>query len=231
MTDVNAWMADYLAPENTDFAEESTQTPIIDTGPDQISTPRGKRPKKTGPWYPRFPSRASVTAMRLQFFDNVKPGTGKSRYTLKIRVYHDRVRIDQFNPDWERTVGLVTHKQVETWAKAQHQGGHLTDEQLERYQAAIAQVQAWSQDQEVEFALMGHIGSPPGTHYFHGQFLTLVRTTDGAMSATLHVDGETIKLDRFYRNTSSNHPKAPKLHALYDPLGLIDRNRQGGDDE
>ena len=71
------------------------------------------------------------------------------------------------------------------------------------------------------WAKMGHIGSQPGTHYFHGQFVTAFRLRSGEMGAILYLEDEQIEIGPFYPNTKSDKQGAPKMHALHDPYGKI----------
>jgi hypothetical protein len=225
MDDISNWLNDYVADL---FDPASIKSKPTANGSPQ-SEPRAKKPKKAKkekknaqPWFTRFPDKELVTAMRLQFFDNGdSPGSGRNRYTLKIRAYLGGKEIDQRRPDWERTVGLLSPKKVVAWAVDEHTQGQLTDEQLALYRTVADEVTTWADQDDVEVALMGHIGSLPGNHYFHNQFVAVRLTTSGEMSAALYVDGKVIDEAKFYSNTRSRKANAPKFHGLYDPFERI----------
>lgn len=184
----------------------------------------GKKPKKDGkPWFTRFPPIGRLRAMRAQFFDNgPNPGKGNTQHTVKLRVYlDDGMPLNQRNPHWHRIIELIEPKKVVAWAEQEHTAGRLSEDGLIRYREAAAVAATWMHDEPgALWTKMGHISSPPGNHYFHGQFL-LVLVGEEEMEARLHLDAEVIEIGPFYINTRSTKANAPKRHALYDPHGLI----------
>jgi hypothetical protein len=184
-----------------------------------------KQPKKQkGPWLTKFPPVERVAAMRVQFFDNGEnPGKGKVQHTLKVRLYLDDGKpIRQHEPHWERVLELIDPKKVVVWATGERDTGNLTDQQFESYQTAKASLDKWlATDPDALWVKMGHISSPPGTHYFHGQFVAVTCTNDGDMTAIFRIEEEQIELDRFHRNNRARKKGAPVRHALYDPRRLI----------
>ncbi|MFC6742664.1 hypothetical protein [Methylobacterium tardum] len=186
--------------------------------------PAGKKPRKDSkPWFTRFPPLGRVRAMRAQFFDNgPNPGKGNTQHTIKLRVYlGDGMPLNQRTPHWHRLVELIDPKKVVAWAEQEHAAGRIPETGLAPYREAADAAAAWMRDEpEALWAKMGHIGSPPGNHYFHGQFLLVVAGEEG-MEARLHLDAEVIEIGPFYANTRSKKANAPKRHALYDPHGLV----------
>jgi hypothetical protein len=84
---------------------------------------------------------------------------------------------------WERVIELIDPKKVVAWATAERDAANLTDQQLETYQTAKASLDEWlASEPDALRAKMGHISSPPGTHYFHGQFIAVTCTKDGDMT-------------------------------------------------
>lgn len=208
------WLDEYLGLESQTATTTSNQ-------PKKAAT--RSRQKKEGPWYSKFPPVERVAAMRVQFFDNGKsPGKGRVQHTLKVRVYLDDGKpIRQHEPHWERVIELIDPKKVVAWATGERNAGNLTDEQWERYQVAREALDQWMTDPDALWVKMGHISSPPGTHYFHGQFIAVTCASDGDMTAIFHIGDEQIELDRFHRNKRARKTGAPVRHALYDPHNRI----------
>lgn len=203
----------------------STTEPPITKKPAPTSTEPGrkKEPKSSKPWFTEFPPIERVQAMRAQFFDNGStPGKGKTQHTMKLRVYlDDGLPLNQRNPHWHQVIELIDPKKVVAWAEQEHAEGRLPEAGLDRYRDAANTATAWMRDEPgALWAKMGHIGSPPGSHYFHGQFL-LVLTGEDEMEARLHLDETVIEVGPFYANKRSKKANAPKRHALYDPQGVI----------
>src|SRR4051794_12494540 len=140
------------------------------------------------PWFTKFPPIERVLAMRVQFFDNgTNPGKGHAQHTLKFRVYlDDGMPLNQRDPHWYRIVQLIDPKKVTAWAEKEHAKGKLTNDDLIRYRGVSdTLLEAARNDSEIAWVKMGHIGSPPGTHYFHNQFVAVWSRTSGEMSAML----------------------------------------------
>ncbi|WP_230533427.1 hypothetical protein [Microvirga roseola] len=230
MNDISDWLDDYLAGSGEPIPARPKPAFVNAAKPAPAAkrTKKAKKPKNAQPWFSKFPAKDLVTAMRLQFFNNGEnPGSGRNQYTLKLRAYLGVKQIDQHKPDWERTIGLLPPKAVVAWAVDEHVQGRLTDEQLALYTTVADEITAWADQDGAELALMGHISSPPGNHYFHNQFVAVRLTTSDEMSATLYVDGEVIDETEFYTNTRSRKANAPKFHGLYDPFGKINPKVEG----
>jgi len=206
------------------FVGEATSSSIANSS-DCVAADAGvSAPDK--PWSPPFPSLEDVAAMRLQFFDNgSKPGRGKSQHVLKVRAFlNDSKPINQKNPDWERCIQLIDAQKVIAWADGEQMQGKISGDVLRRYYDAARSCQDWMAEPDAEWAKMGHVASQPGTVYFHDQFVAVCRK-DSGLNATLYIDGATIEIEKFYPNTAGSRTGAPKMHALYDPQGLIDKRR------
>lgn len=166
--------------------------------------------------------------MRLFFFDNgPKPGKGKSQHVLKVRAYlvGKPEPLDQSDYDWERCIQLIKPKKVIDWAKAEHAQGAISEEVFQRYVAAARSCNDWETQANALWVKMGHMASKPGTVYFHDQFVAVRCSLNGSLSATLYLDGDVVEIKKFHPNTAARRINAPPLHALYDPLGLIDTRR------
>jgi len=183
--------------------------------------------KSEGPWFKKFPPIERLSVLRAQFWDNgPKPGKGKVQHTMKLRLYLDDGQpINQKEPHWQRVVELIEPKKVVAWATGEHAKTNITAADLARYQDVEAQLQDWmAEEPDSAWVKMGHIGSPPGTHYFPNQFVAVRCKSNGDMTLTLHIDGDEIEVGPFYENPSQT-PKSSKRHALYDPFRRIPRRR------
>ncbi|MBS3652597.1 hypothetical protein KEU06_28890 [Pseudaminobacter sp. 19-2017] len=231
MSDLEQWLDDFVGES---FPPNSTSDPHVTSA----SAKAPKKAKKTSkgsnqPWYTKFPPIERVRAMRAQFFDNgPNPGKGNTQHTLKLRVYlDDGLPLNQREPHWHRVVELIEPKKVVAWAVAEHDGGRLAEDDLARYRAVADDLRAWKEEEpDSEWAKMGHIGSPPGNHYFHNQFVAVRCGASGEMDAVFHLEDGQIEIDRFYANKRSRKANAPKLHGLYDPYGAI-VSKEDGDGE
>jgi hypothetical protein len=171
--------------------------------------------------------------MRVQFFDNgPNPGKGHAQHTLKLRVYLDDGKpLNQREPHWHRIIQLIEPKKVVDWAEKEHAAGKLTDNNLARYKETAESLQVGMGDYpNMAWGKMGHIGSPPGTHYFHNQFVAVCCMNSGEMAALLYLEDGQIDIVPFYPNKRSKKAGAPKMHALYDPRGKI-APKDADDDE
>lgn len=220
------WLDAFIGGASTNNASIITKPKTTSA---ESSSERKKDRKNSKPWFTPFPPIDRVQAMRAQFFDNgPMPGKGKTQHTMKLRVYLDDGQpLNQRNPHWHRVVELIDPKKVVAWAEQEHAEGKLPEVGLDRYRDAANTATAWMRDEPgALWAKMGHIGSPPGSHYFHGQFL-LVLTSEDEMEARLHLDEAVIEVGPFYANKRSSKANAPKRHALYDPHGLIAGTEDG----
>lgn len=220
-------MSDY------DFLRDYADGASLESSP-PVTTPikkTQKTQKDSGkkPWFTKFPPIERVLAMRVQFFDNgPNPGKGHAQHTLKLRVYlDDGMPLNQREPHWYRIVQLIDPKKVVVWAEKEHAAGKLTDANVAHYKGVADSLLEGAHD--FAWVKMGHIGSPPGTHYFHNQFVAVCCTTSGELGATLFVEDGRIDIEPFYPNTRSKKAGAPKMHALYDPCGKI--APRGSDDD
>jgi len=231
MTDLEQWLDEFVSEGDT-----ATITSDIHVATEPKTAKAAKKSRKGSnnqPWFTKFPPIERVRAMRAQFFDNgPNPGKGNTQHTLKLRVYLDNgLPLNQREPDWHRVVELIDPKKVVAWAVAEHAEGRLTEDDLARYRAVADDLRAWKEEEpDGAWAKMGHIGSPPGNHYFHNQFVAVRCGTSGEMDAVLYLEDGEIEIDRFYANKRSRKANAPKLHGLYDPYGVI-VSKEDGDGE
>jgi hypothetical protein len=189
-------------------------------GATQRTKKQGKRFKskerKAPAALPPFPSVDVIKKVKAQFFDNGAENSkqGKSRYTLRI----DALEAEQaFNDDvhWWRIVQLISPDTVSSWVLRQHKAGELTDEIALRYGAVIEA--AAISEAAGDTVWMGHIYTPPGTTYIIGQFVLARMTQDGALTATLYVDGDQIDFAGFRKQKKENcHYKAAKLWCVVE---------------
>lgn len=228
MSDLEQWLEKFVSE---DFSATSASDIYVAAEPKAAKAAKKTRKGSNNqPWFTKFPPIERVRAMRAQFFDNgPNPGKGNTQHTLKLRVYLDHgLPLNQREPDWHRVVELIDPKKVVAWAVAEHAEGKLTEDDLARYRAVADDLRAWKEEEpDGAWAKMGHIGSPPGNHYFHNQFVAVRCGTSGEMDAVLHLEDGEIEIDRFYANKRSRKANAPKLHGLYDPYGVIIAKEDG----
>jgi hypothetical protein len=225
------WLDSFIRGDSS--TTSSVDAPVLAEPTKTTKTSKkGKKESSNKPWFTKFPPIERVRAMRAQFFDNgPNPGKGNTQHTLKLRVYlDDGMPLNQREPHWHRVVELIEPKKVVDWATAEHAKGKLTDDDLARYRAVADDLRTWKEDEaDASWIKMGHIGSPPGNHYFHRQFMAVRCWASGGMDAVLYLEDGEIEIERFYANKRSRKSNAPKLHGLYDPYGAI-ISKEDGDD-
>jgi len=97
-------------------------------------------------------------------------------------------------------VQLLEPSKVLTWATGKREAGEMTAGQFGLYQMAYEGAVQMIEDGSR--AWMGHIGSPPGKHYFVGQFV-LARWEEvfeeaGRQGVAIEIDGDPYRQDLDY---------------------------------
>ncbi len=195
----------------------------------KITTNKNKEPL----FAKMFPIQ-KITVLQAQYFDNSAKslGTkGQSAHALKIMAYHKGWNIDlrANQHDWWRVVQLIEPKTVLAWARKKHAAGEMTDAQLENYEMVAAQAIEMAADPTTRLSLMGHIASPPGKHYYVGQYVYFRIDTNGQAAAILFVDGDALSLKEFKPTRKRGRfvkPGTPVLACLHDPWDILGRQRQ-----
>src|SRR3954470_24191929 len=136
--------------------------------PDLQSQAQAKTQK--APLLPRLFPVDCVRFLQAQFFDNSAspPKQGQSQFALKLFAWTEGT-IDFQQPHWWRVVQLLEPSKVLRWATGKRDAGQMTADQFGLYQMAYEGAAGMIEDGSR--AWMGPIGSPPGKHYFVGQFV------------------------------------------------------------
>lgn len=169
----------------------------------------------------RCPSKQHIMAIQAQLFDNgPKPGKGRSQHSIKLEVYCEG-RLDLCKPYWSRVVQLIEPKLFMAWVDREHGTGTITDVQRETYESARETVETIAKGEGIEFAKMGHIGAARENKYYAGQFVTMVKESNGPLHLFVFLDGEMIEVtsflyDKFWKPGGSRR----KFFGFYDPCGM-----------
>ncbi len=177
------------------------------------------------PLLPRLFPVDCIRVLQAQFFDNSAnpPKQGQSQFALKLFAWTEGT-IDFQQPHWWRVVQLLEPSKVLTWATGKRDAGEMTADQFGFYQlvyeGAVQMIEDGSR------AWMGHIGSPPGKHYFVGQFVLARWEAEDTLRAVVFNGDSNILLDGFKKPRKRGRiakANAPKLVALYDPTAALQR--------
>ena len=90
-------------------------------------------------------------------------------------------------------VRLLAPSKVLTWATGKRDAGAMTADQFAQYQMAYEGAAEMIEDGSR--AWMGHIGSPPGKHYFVGQFVLARWEAEDTLRAVVFNGNSNILLD------------------------------------
>ena len=177
------------------------------------------------PLLPRLFPVDCIRVLQAQFFDNSAspPKQGQSQFALKLFAWTDG-NIDFQQPHWWRVVQLLEPSKVLKWATGKRDAGEMTADQFAQYQ--LAYEAAARMIEEGSRAWMGHIGSPPGKHYFVGQFVLARWEDEDTLRAVVFNGDSNILLDGFKKPRKRGRiakANAPKLVALYDPNAALQR--------
>lgn len=227
MTDLE-WLRSYVGADVS--LHEKPREGEAGAKASKVLRKKAPKSKKKEPWLPGFPNSDDVIYMTAQLFDNGEnPGRGKAKDVLKLRVHTgDAESLDVMKPDWHRYVHLLEPSTVMNWAAEQHQNGGISDAEFDHYSATLRDVANWTNMNPSGWAKVGHIASPPGTHYFPGQFVVLRAAAD-EMEVTVCLYGqEFLRIDQMRENTRSKNRKSPTHYGHYDPRGL---RSEGDNDE
>jgi hypothetical protein len=178
-------------------------------------------------WKGAFPPIGEVGCATAQYFDNGpnKESEKKSRYTIKLRGFLKDKTVNQYNPDSEHVIQLIADpKRFLKWATDKNNSGDMNSETLARYKAAYDRAIELFNDAGTEWARLGHFVSPPGKHYFIGQFALVHMSQDGELTATVFIGREKIVFDKW-----SVARGKPKLHSPYDPDNMIRKVKSKND--
>ncbi|AWM86788.1 hypothetical protein [Microvirga sp. 17 mud 1-3] len=176
----------------------------------------------------RCPRLEVIQCAQFQLFDNgPNPGKGKSQHNLKIEIYAGG-RLDLFRPYWARTVPLIAPKKVMEWANEERATGGMNDETHGYYVRTFEIATDYAQEDNIEFAKMGHIGAKSENNLrYAGQFVLVVKEKNGPIQCVVYADGEmfgteVFLYDKFWRPGG----KRRKFFGLYDPNNMYARMKQ-----
>jgi len=188
-------------------------------------TPAPKEPT----WARLFPLD-QITVLQAQFFDNTAhPAKGRSDYALKLFAWTSGWNIDIKNPEWWRVIQLIEPNKVLKWATTKHAKGEMSDAQARLYGTCVRQCEQAQQSGEAKLVRMGHIASPPGKHYFTGQFVIVIQMTTDELIVQLHNDGEALDLTEFTPTKKAGRTRlkgTPTLAMIHDPHDILGKQRE-----
>ena len=177
------------------------------------------------PLLPRLFPVDCIRVLQAQFFDNSAspPKQGQSQFALKLFAWTEGT-IDFRQPQWWRVVQLLEPSKVLKWATGKRDAGEMTPDEFGFYQMAYEGAVQMIEDGSR--AWMGHIGSPPGKHYFVGQFVLARWEAEDTLRAVVFNGDGNILLDGFQKPRKRGRiakANAPKLVALYDLTAALQR--------
>jgi hypothetical protein len=187
------------------------------------STYNKKSAKEKAP-LPRCPRIESINVVQFQLHDNgPKPGSGRTQHTMKVEVYCEG-RLNLYKPFWARSVGLTAPANILAWAEKAHEEGKVTAEMLELYQTAHDTAVGFMENEDAEWAKMGHIGSRRDGHaIYENQFLLVTKKKGGKIQCLMAIDGNALFTDSFlYDKQWRPGGKRRKFFGFYDPSKMYD---------
>ena len=180
----------------------------------------------TAPVLNGLPPFDRVFVFQAQFFDNsdLDRKKGQSEFSVKLFLWCGEFDFDWRKPDWWRVIQLLEPSKVLGWAQKKHTLGEVSDNQLSYYTgvcSAAAELAAESPNLVVK---VGHISSPPGKHYFPGQFVYVwIDRDSGTGSCIIIRDDEHRELGAYRLAKKATKARAAKGEFRLDPCGVVER--------
>lgn len=188
-------------------------------------------PSKDASWA-RLPRIGSITVLQVQFFDNRAEASGvkgKSDFTLKVFAWTSGWNINLKIPEWWRVIQLVEPQTFLRWARKKHKAGGMDAAMLATYETVAQQAIGFAQGDDFELVRLGHIGSPPGTQYFIGQFVLVAKRKDGSFTGFIFNNGEHALLEDLTPTKKAGRyrkPGTPTHAAIIKGMELLNRQRE-----